>query len=210
MFIEPKVTRIFEYSSSSFKPIFLSVELGFPDELEQALPLLMAILLASVIPLIQACGGSSGGGTTPTTLDVTVTLPTSITSATLPSPGTVRVYVNKQGEAPIEMVVSGNSATHSFTALSSGISATPVTYEVSIEFDSTLYSAVITLGSASNTVTISSGSNSIAFSDALFDLSDDTDTDSRTNLAELIAGSNPLVPVCVLGSSQLGSCELDS
>jgi len=44
LFIEPKVTRILEYSSSSFKPIFLRVELGFPDELEHALPLLIAIL----------------------------------------------------------------------------------------------------------------------------------------------------------------------
>jgi len=48
LFIEPKVTRIFEYCSSSFKPIFLSVELGFPDDLEQALQLLMAILFSDM------------------------------------------------------------------------------------------------------------------------------------------------------------------
>ena len=47
LFIEPKVTRIFEYSSSHCNRIF-SVELGFPDELEQALPLLMAILFSDM------------------------------------------------------------------------------------------------------------------------------------------------------------------
>ena len=168
-----------------------------------------AILLASLIPLIQACGGGGGSSSVDTTLDVTVTLPLSITSATLPA-GTVKVYVNKQGEAPVEMILSGNSATHTYTGLSSGISATPVTYEVTIEFDSTLYPAVITLGTATSTVTISSGSNSIAFADSIFNTGIDTDSDTRDNLAEIIAGSNPLIPVCVLGSSQLGSCELDS
>jgi len=167
-----------------------------------------AICLVLLIPVIQACG-SSGGGSTDTTLDVTVTLPTSITAATLPA-GTLRVYVNKQGQAPVEMVVSGNSATHTYTGLASGISSTPATYEVTIELDSGLFASAITLGLANNDVTISSGSNSIAFADSLFNLSVDTDSDSTDNLSELIAGSNPLIPTCILGTSQLGNCELGS
>ncbi len=170
------------------------------------------IIVVLLIPLIHACGG--GGGSSPpveASLVATVTMPSSITSVALPVPGTVRVYINKQGDVPVEMILSGNSATYTYTGLSTGISAT---YEVTIEFDSTLYAGTITLATASDNVTLSSENNSIIFLDSSFDLTIDTDLDSKANLVELTGGTNPLIPTCVLDASglsgQLGNCELDS
>ncbi len=176
------------------------------------LKVLLPILLA---PLIHACGGGSGGGAdaADTTLSVTVVIPSTIAAASLPS-GTIRVFVNKAGDAPVEMALSGSTTTYTFTGLASSVSSVAQTYEVSISLDTALYTSNVTLATASSAVTLSSGSNSIVFPDTLLDLSIDADSDTRSNLDELAAGTNPFVPLCVLGDSgvagQLGGCELGS
>ncbi len=167
-----------------------------------------------LIPLLHACGGGgSGGASTDTTLSVTVVIPSAIATAGL-SPGTMRVFVNKAGDAPVEMALSGSTATYTFTGLAASVSSVAQTYEVTISFDSAIYTSNVTLAAGSSAVTLSSGSNSIVFPDTLLDLSIDTDSDARTNLDELVAGTNPFIPLCVLGDSgvagQLGGCELGS
>ena len=168
------------------------------------------VLLTLLIPFIQACPSSPSGGSVETTLDVTVTLPATLTSAvagSVLSAADVNIYVNKVGDARVEMTYSGgNSASYSYTSLSNSISSSPATYEVTIEYGV----AAIVIGTANNDVTISAGSNTLVFADSLFDLTIDTDSDSKDNLAELIAGSDPLIPTCVLGTGLLGNCELES
>ncbi len=175
---------------------------------------LKALLPIMLIPLIHACGGGSGGSPeADTSLSVTVVVPSDIATANLPS-GTIRVFVNKAGDAPVEMTLNGSTATYTFTGLAASVSSVAQSYEVTISFDSAMYTDNVTLAAGSSAITISSGSNSLVFPDTLLDLSIDTDSDARTNLDELVAGTNPFVPLCVLGDSgvagQLGGCELGS
>ncbi len=165
-----------------------------------------------LIPLIHACGGG-GSPEADTSLSVTVVVPSGIATASLPS-GAVRVFVNKTGDAPVEMALSGSTATYTFTGLAASVSSVAQTYNVTISFDSAMYASNVTLAAGSSAITISSGDNSLVFPDTLLDLSIDTDSDARTNLDELVAGTNPFVPLCVLGDSgvagQVGGCELGS
>ncbi|MDH5517479.1 MAG: hypothetical protein OEY36_06630 [Gammaproteobacteria bacterium] len=173
---------------------------------------LLTPLFFSLLTFLLA-GCSAGGSSSPvdTTLDVTVTIPSAITTAALPTQGTLKVYINEQGQTPVEMALSGNSATYIFTGLPSGLAQTITSYEVSIVFESVLYSqAVVVLATASNQITISSGNNYLAFPDSIIDLNLDDDSDFKNNLAEVVTGTSPFVPICVVGMvNQLGSCELD-
>ena len=167
-----------------------------------------------LIPLIHACGGgSSGGAETDASLSVTVVVPSGIATASLPS-GTIRVFVNKTGDAPVEMTLNGSTATYTFTSLAASVSSVAQSYEVTISFDAAMYTNTVTLATGSSAITLSSGDNSLVFPDTLLDLSIDTDSDARANLDELVAGTNPFIPLCVLGDSgaagQLGGCELGS
>lgn len=173
----------------------------------QLVNFLKTITLISLVTFLSAC---PGGGSDPqgTTLDISVALPSSFTGI-----NNIKVYVQKDSEGQNEMVYDSGllTASYTFTGLESGISQSSSTYSITVEYLST---SAIEVATASKSLLLADGSNTLDFLTSEFDTDIDTDGDTKFNINELISGSNPLIPTCVLNSTgpsgQIGQCELGS
>lgn len=170
---------------------------------------LTSISISSI--LFIACGGG-GGSTDPTELDVTINLPSAINSSLLSS-GSLTVYISETGSAntPDIMTLNGATASYSLGSINTGLSGSSVSYDILVELNSSQYQNVFTLATSTKNVKLTIGEvNSLIFNGTDFVTTYDEDADTKENIDEVLTGTNPFVPICVLGTSTLDNCELDS
>lgn len=170
--------------------------------------LIKYVICLVLLGLVTACGSSD----TPEakTDNATTEMPGELQKLTLPGGGTLSAFVTIDGNTAdrVELTIDSSgagSASGSFAGLSLASHTVLITYEYT---DTSSFGTII-LASASTTVDLTSGSGSISFVAADYDLnSHDEDGDGISNAAELANGTDPVDGGCVIGFSVIGSCTL--
>ncbi|MCW9013779.1 MAG: hypothetical protein OQL06_08355 [Gammaproteobacteria bacterium] len=159
------------------------------------------LLLAFVFFLtISACSNDNTEATTETVTEI----PDVIQKFTLTTPGTLRAWITVDAGARTEMTIDSVAGTASATI--TGLTRASHTVLIEYEFTDNTGNITVTLATASNTIDLSSGDGSLAFSGTDFDTSYDDDNDGVSNMDEIANGTDPWS--CLIGTSLIGNCTL--
>ncbi len=123
--------------------------------------------------------------------------------------GTLTATIAVNGGTPQNMTVSATDATVTLSNIPLGSTDFTIIFTYNLDPFGPLVVA-----SATRTIDVTAGSNTLTFANGDFDTSYDQDGDGISNLVELDESSttSPIVvdATCILGTSQIGSCTLGS
>ena len=172
-----------------------------------------SLLLSASLLVLTACSNDSAPDvSTQQQSGVAIQLPEAIASRISDQTnGTLSATISIDGGPAQAMTISGNSA----SATLSNIAAGSHSFTIVFVFDHDLYDP-LTVASATKTLNVAAGNNSLSFATTDYDLSFDEDGDGVPNIIELDPASttNPTISLCILAdtvaqsTAQLGSCEL--
>jgi len=168
--------------------------------------LIFKLMISLLFVSLYAC--SSDDNVASTSSKATTEMPSELQKLTLSGGGTLAAYVTIDGDTANRRTMSIDGAgSGSASASIPGLTLAPHTIVISYEYTDT--NGTIVLASASNTVDLTSGSGSLSFVAADYDLDTyDEDGDGISNAAELAAGTDPRDDACVIGASIIGDCTL--
>ena len=149
-------------------------------------PLCLYAFFMVVIVNLFGCGGSEPEGTPGKSQSATFAFPAKLRDAPLPEGGTLRAVLVID-ETETEMSISGNQAEARLENLRVGTREIKIYYA----YDHPVYGSNIMLAEAVKNVSVTTGENTISFTEEDFNTSFDDDSDGVGNLDELIAGRNP-------------------
>lgn len=153
--------------------------------------------------LVSSCGGGGGGSSATPTGQIDLSTTFNVNVNNLPTDGDLHVYAAVDGGAQQDMQIVNTTASSSISSLSVG------THTVNVEIVFIYNNGTsITLSSASSTIDVVDGANSLDISSISYVTNYDDDNDGVSNLDEMNAGTSPSDPTCVLGVSVIGSCTL--
>lgn len=164
------------------------------------------VIFLAVLGLLSACSNSGNSNTN--TIDTATEMPGDLQILALSGGGVLRSFVTVDGNTNdrVELIIDSSgagSASGSFPGLSLAIHSVLITYEYTGSF------GTIILASASTNVDLTSGSESINFVAADYNLSShDEDSDGVSNAEELVNTTDPFDDGCVIEFSVIGSCTL--
>ena len=141
--------------------------------------------------------------------NVSFKIPDSILASRLDqTAGTLSATISVNGGTPQAMTLSATNASVTLSSIPVGDTSFTIVFTYELPPNGPLVVA-----SATKSMTIVEGSNSINFAASDFDTASfDADGDGLSNLQELdeTSTTSPLVALCNLGTAVLGSCELGS
>ena len=173
---------------------------------------LKLVFSACLVFMLSAC---SDGNDNITTTESVTEVPEFIQSiaALNVGAGTLSASIKVNDDPPIPMTISDDGLTSS-----ASVTLSMAVHTVTITFEFTEGTEAVTLATATKQIDLSNGSASLSFADADYTTTGDgfdNDNDGFSNLAEIIANTNPTdeldTPLtCLLDdtNSLIGSCAL--
>lgn len=122
--------------------------------------------------------------------------------------GTLTATISVEGGSATPMTISGETASVTLDNIPTGLT----TFTILFSYDLDPYGP-LDVARAEKTFTVMEGSNSLSFEVSDYDTASfDADGDGISNILELDENSNtsPVLSLCVLGTAELGNCELGS
>ncbi len=167
---------------------------------------LKLIFSACFILVLSACSSSDDTDTTAETVtDIPQFIQKLVLNTTDPN-ASLLAWITIDGGTRTQLTIDlvTNTASRSITLSRSK-------HTVLIEFEFTDGVDTITLATATKSIDLSDGYDSLTFEIPDYTTSYDDDNDGLSNLSEIIDGTDPLIPAvtdCILDTSVIGNCTL--
>jgi hypothetical protein len=122
--------------------------------------------------------------------------------------GALGATISVDGSSPIPMTISGTTASVTLNNIPAGLT----TFTILFTYDLPPYGP-LDVALAYKEIDVTTGNNTVNFQVSDYDTASfDEDNDGISNIVELDENSStsPVVTLCILGTAQLGECELGS
>jgi len=183
--------------------------------LKSVTPSYLFLLLSAF--LLSGCGSendSTDTGSSGQDEHVSLQLPKSIFGNKLDqNAGTLKATISVDGGNPIQMTISGTTASVTLTNIPTDLTTFTILFTYDLALSGSDSHVSLDIAQASKEINVTTGNNTLNFLVSDYDTASfDDDNDGISNIVELDENSStsPLMTLCILGSAQLGDCELGS
>ncbi len=170
---------------------------------EKIIEIIKHAIAAIFLILISACGENRSSVELGIGAEQGISIPLAIRDLT---GGSINIYLTCGWPDGTRLAMEIDQAQGMARASCSGLAPEETSFYLEIEFVPDTQEAVM-LANATKLVQLVAGENNLAFAESDYVYLDD-DGDNLTNLSELENGTDPKDPVCIIGFSIIGSCEI--